>query len=111
MSLIIEKENQIERINECFSLLGKTARAKPCKGMTGLVEEGQEVMVKGEKQPDAAADLALIAVAQRVGAVIGHKSQCGSWPGRPNRPGLNRDHLLPVLVYRLCHREMMLQGR
>ena len=27
-----------------LELLGKTARAKPCKGMMGLVEEGQEVM-------------------------------------------------------------------
>ena len=61
-----ETEAQIERINECFSLLGETARAKPCKGMMGLVEEGQEVMAKGEKQPDAAADLALIGAAQRV---------------------------------------------
>jgi Mn-containing catalase len=63
---LIETENQIERINECFSLLGETARAKPCKGMMGLVEEGQEVMDKGEKKPDAAADLALIGAAQRV---------------------------------------------
>jgi manganese catalase len=63
---LIETENQIERINECFSLLGETARAKPCKGMMGLVEEGQEVMAKGEKKEDAAADLALISAAQRV---------------------------------------------
>jgi Mn-containing catalase len=63
---LIETENQIERLNECFSLLGETARAKPCKGMMGLVEEGQEVMDKGEKKPDAAADLALIGAAQRV---------------------------------------------
>jgi Mn-containing catalase len=63
---LIETENQIERLNECFSLLGETARAKPCKGMMGLVEEGQEVMDKGAKKPDAAADLALISAAQRV---------------------------------------------
>ena len=63
---LIETETQIERINECFSLLGETARAKPCKGMMGLVEEGQEIMEKGEKKEDAAADLALIGAAQRV---------------------------------------------
>jgi Mn-containing catalase len=63
---LIETETQIERINECFTLLGETARAKPCKGMMGLVEEGQEVMEKGEKNEDAAADLALIGAAQRV---------------------------------------------
>lgn len=41
---LIETEGQIERLNECFSLLGENARAKACKGMMGLVEEGQEVM-------------------------------------------------------------------
>jgi Mn-containing catalase len=63
---LIETEAQIERINECFSLLGEKVRAKPCKGMMGLVEEGQEVMIEGEKKQDAAADLALIGAAQRV---------------------------------------------
>jgi Mn-containing catalase len=61
-----ETEEQIERLNECFSLLGETARPKPCKGMAGLVDEGQEVMEEGEEMEDAAADLALIGAAQRV---------------------------------------------
>jgi Mn-containing catalase len=63
---LVETENQIERLNECFSLLGETARPKPCKGMAGIVEEGQEVIKEGEKMEDAAADLALIGAAQRV---------------------------------------------
>ena len=63
---LVETEGQIERLNECFSLLGETARAKPCKGMMGLVEEGQEVMDEGEEKEDALADLALIGAAQRV---------------------------------------------
>jgi Mn-containing catalase len=61
-----ETELQIERINECFELLGESARAKPCKGMMGLVEEGQEVMEEAKSKDDAAADLALIGAAQRV---------------------------------------------
>ena len=61
-----ETEQQIERINECFELLGVSARAKPCKGMMGLVEEGQEVMEESAGKEDAAADLALIGAAQRV---------------------------------------------
>jgi Mn-containing catalase len=61
-----ETEAQIERLNECFELLGKPARAKPCKGMMGLVEEGQEVMSEAKDKEDAAADLALIGAAQRV---------------------------------------------
>ena len=63
---LAETESQVERINECFELLGENARAKPCKGMTGLVEEAQEVIEEGEEKEDAAADLALIGAAQRV---------------------------------------------
>jgi Mn-containing catalase len=63
---LIETEEQIARLNECFSLLGETARAKACKGMMGLVEEGQEVMDKGKEKDDATADLSLIGAAQRV---------------------------------------------
>jgi Mn-containing catalase len=63
---LAETEQQVERITECFSLLGVNARAKACKGMMGLVEEGQEVMDEAEEKEDAAADLALIGAAQRV---------------------------------------------
>lgn len=61
-----ETEAQIERLDECFELLGKKPRAKACKGMQGLVEEGQEVIEEGSGKEDAAADLALIGAAQRV---------------------------------------------
>jgi len=63
---LAETEAQIERLDECFELLGKKPRAKPCKGMQGLVEEGDEVIKDGAKKDDAAADLALIGAAQRV---------------------------------------------
>jgi Mn-containing catalase len=63
---LAETEQQVERLNECLSLLGVNARAKPCKGMMGIVEEGQDVMEEGEQKEDAAADLALIGAAQRV---------------------------------------------
>jgi Mn-containing catalase len=63
---LVETEAQIERLNECFDLLSETARAKPCRGMQGLVEEGEQIMEEGEEKEDAAADLALIGAAQRV---------------------------------------------
>jgi Mn-containing catalase len=63
---LAETEQQVERLNECLSLLGVNGRPKPCKGMMGIVEEGQEVMKEGEQKEDAAADLALIGAAQRV---------------------------------------------
>jgi len=63
---LVETEQQVERINECFSLLGVAARAKSCKAMMGLVEEGEEVIEEGKKMEDAIADLALIGAGQRV---------------------------------------------
>ncbi len=63
---LAETEAQIERLDNCFGLLGKKPRAKSCKGMQGLVEEGDEVIKEGVKKDDAAADLALIGAAQRV---------------------------------------------
>jgi len=61
-----ETEGQVERINEILQMLGAPARAKPCKGMAGLVAEGEEVMGEAKKKNDAPADLALIGAAQRV---------------------------------------------
>jgi len=63
---LAETEGQVERLDECLELLGQPARAKPCRGMMGLVEEGQEVINEAENKEDAAADLALIGAAQRV---------------------------------------------
>lgn len=63
---LAETKGQVERLDECLELLGQSVRAKPCRGMMGLVEEGEEVMNEAEKKEDAAADLALIGAAQRV---------------------------------------------
>jgi Mn-containing catalase len=61
-----ETEAQVERLNESLKILGAPARAKPCKGMAGLIEEGEEVMSQGKKKDDAPADLGLIGAALRV---------------------------------------------
>jgi len=61
-----ETEAQVERLNEGLKILGAPARAKPCKGMAGLVEEGEDVISEGKAKEDAPADLALIGAAQRV---------------------------------------------
>jgi Mn-containing catalase len=63
---LAETEAQVERLNESLRLMGAPARAKPCKGMAGLVEEGEEVMSEGKKKDDAPADIGLIGAAQRV---------------------------------------------
>jgi manganese catalase len=61
-----ETEDHVERLKEAFKLLGSTAKRKPCKGMAGLVDEGNEVMDEGADKDDVAADLSLIAAAQKV---------------------------------------------
>jgi Mn-containing catalase len=63
---LAETEEQVDRLNESLRILGAPARAKACKGMAGLVEEGEEVITEGKKKDDAPADLALIGAAQRV---------------------------------------------
>jgi Mn-containing catalase len=63
---LLETEGQVSRLEESLKLLGAASRAKPCKGMAGLVEEGDEVMAEGKKKEDAPADLALIGAALRV---------------------------------------------
>jgi Mn-containing catalase len=57
---------QVERLKEVFQLLGANPKAKPCKGMAGLIEEGQEVIAEGADKDEVSADLALIAAAQKV---------------------------------------------
>jgi len=61
-----ETRGQVERLKEVFALLEVTATPKPCKGMAGLLEEGNEVITEGEERDDIAADLATIAAAQKV---------------------------------------------
>ena len=61
-----ETKLQVDRLKEVFALAGVAAQAKPCKGMEGLLEEGDEVIEEGEQFDDVAADLALIAAAQKV---------------------------------------------
>lgn len=61
-----ETREQTERLKEVFVLIGAEAKAKACKGMAGLIEEGDEVIEEGEEKDAVAADLALIAAAQKV---------------------------------------------
>jgi Mn-containing catalase len=61
-----QTKGHVERLKQAFEILEEKPRAKACKGMAGLVEEGQEVITEGKEKEDAAADLALIGAAQRV---------------------------------------------
>jgi Mn-containing catalase len=61
-----QTRGHVDRLNQVFEMLGEKPKAKPCKGMAGLVEEGREVIADGKEMDDATADLALIGAAQRV---------------------------------------------
>ena len=63
---LLQTQMQVERLNQVFELLGSDAQAKPCRAMMGLIEEGQEKIDEAGSKEDLAADLALIAAAQKV---------------------------------------------
>ena len=59
-----ETEQQVERLEQVFELVGKPARGKPCQAMQGIIEEGKDVM---EDFADSEAlDAGLIDAAQAV---------------------------------------------
>ena len=61
-----ETKGHVDRLKQGFELLGVRAKAKPCKAMQGLVEEGQETIAEGKEKEDVAADLALAVAGQKV---------------------------------------------
>src|SRR5690242_2098479 len=63
---LLQTQNQVERLNQMFELLGEGAEPKTCRAMMGLIEEGQETIDEGEGKDEIASDLALIAAAQKV---------------------------------------------
>src|SRR5947209_4631315 len=52
-----ETKGHVERLKQAFELLGARPKSKVCKGMQGLVEEGQEKITEGKQKEDAIADL------------------------------------------------------
>jgi Mn-containing catalase len=60
-----ETETHVERLAECCKLLKAPSRAKPCRGMMGLLEEGDKVIAEHQKKPSGM-DLALIGTGQKV---------------------------------------------
>lgn len=59
-----ETKGHVERLEKAFELLGEKARAKHCKGMEGLVEEGSEALEEDEE--GAAHDVLIAGAALRV---------------------------------------------
>lgn len=59
-----QTQNQIKRLDQIFQTLGKNPKGKKCKGMEGLLAEGEEMM--SEDADSDVMDAGLIAAAQRV---------------------------------------------
>jgi ferritin-like metal-binding protein YciE len=59
-----ETEEQVGRLEKVFEELGETPRGKTCDAITGILEEGQEIMK--EYKGKAALDAGLLAAAQAV---------------------------------------------
>lgn len=84
---LAQTERQVQRLDQIFQGLGKKPGGHTCKGMEGLIKEGEE-MIKMKGDP-AAIDAGLIAAAQRVehyeiagyGCVRTYASQLGEQQG------------------------------
>jgi len=59
-----ETEEQIERLQQIFEIIGKPARAKTCEAINGLFEEADELLEETEAGP--VRDAGIIACAQAV---------------------------------------------
>jgi ferritin-like metal-binding protein YciE len=59
-----QTKEHAERLKQILTSLGEKATAKKCLGMTGIVQEGEEMM--GEDFEGSVMDAALISAAQRV---------------------------------------------
>jgi ferritin-like metal-binding protein YciE len=60
-----ETEQQVQRLEQAFDHLGERAKAKPCAGMRGIIEEGDE-HVGEDYDDDDLRDAVIIGSAQRV---------------------------------------------
>ena len=59
-----ETEEQVERLEQVFDLLGEPARGKTCPAIIGIIEEGQEIIKEYKGTP--ALDAGLLSAAQAV---------------------------------------------
>ncbi|MGH9467242.1 MAG: ferritin-like domain-containing protein [Terriglobales bacterium] len=61
-----QTRGHIERLNQAFELLNVKAKAQTCKGMQGLLEEGEESINEAKDRDSSSADLGIIIAAQKV---------------------------------------------
>jgi Mn-containing catalase len=63
---LAQTQTHVERLQQGLGMLGERVQTKPCKAMMGLVSEGEEKIQEARGKDPLAADLSLIAAAQKV---------------------------------------------
>lgn len=96
-----QTKGHVERLKQAFEMLEEKPRAKVCKGMAGLVEEGQEIIAEGKEMEEAPADLALIGAAQRVE----HYEIAAYGTARAIAEQMNRKDIVKLLSQTLAEEE------
>ncbi len=61
-----QTRGHVDRLEQIFQKLNEAPKGEKCKGMVGILDEGEDVIDAGEDAPPAVNDAALIAAAQRV---------------------------------------------
>lgn len=59
-----ETEEQVQRLEQIFEMLGESAKGETCEGIKGIIEEGEKMLKETKEGP--VRDEALISAAQRV---------------------------------------------
>jgi Mn-containing catalase len=96
-----QTKEHVERLRQVFEMLEEKPKAKVCKGMTGLLEEGQEIITEGKQMEEAPADLALIGAAQRVE----HYEIAAYGTARAIAEQMNRSDIVKLLSQTLAEEE------
>ena len=80
-----QTETQVERLEEVFQMMGKSARAKRCPAIDGIMEEGSDIMQEAED--DTVRDAGMLAAAQAVEHY--EISRYGRWVAWAEKFGMN----------------------
>ena len=63
---LVQTPGHVERLRTAFQSLGEEPESESCKAMQGLIEEGEKTIQEASGKEPLAADLALIAAAQKI---------------------------------------------
>lgn len=61
-----QTQKQAGRLEQVFEQMGQKASAKHCKGMEGLIKEGEELLQKKDQAEPMVLDAAIIGAAQKI---------------------------------------------